>query len=146
MVLTRRALSSLVIESFWDQIYDDLEPFWSVPAEELHLKSYALARSAGAIDRVYGVWIRNGTVSINCVDDDWCCSGLLDLIRPVAQSIPDLDVPYKGHLSPRVFPFWEDIRDLRMADGQTKRVIAKEEIRVYFKTRGIGIIQRPKQH
>lgn len=124
--LHAKSSSSLVIESFWDQIYDDLEPFWSVPVDELRLKSYALARSAGTIDRLFGVWIRNGTVSTNCLDDDWSCSGLLDLIRPIAKSLPDLDLPYKGHLSPRVFPLWEDIRDLRMADRQTRRVIAEE--------------------
>lgn len=142
--LHAKSSSSLVIESFWDQIYDDLEPFWSVPVDELRLKSYALARSAGTIDRVYGVWIRNGSVSSNCLDDDWCCSGLLDLIRPVAKSMPDLDLPYKGHLSPRVFPLWEDVRDLRMADRQTRHVIAKEEMR--SDTESIGDWLFPEAH
>lgn len=62
--------SVIVIESFWDQIYEDLEPFWSISPRAIRRLSFALAHAAGQVERVYGIWIRIQTVHTNCLDDD----------------------------------------------------------------------------
>jgi hypothetical protein len=120
--------SAVVVETFWDQIYEDLEPFWSISTKEIRRLSFVLAHTAGQIERVYGIWIRNQTVHTNYLDDDWSCSGLVEFVRDFEHLLPDLDIPYKGHLSPRVFPLWEDIRELRSHARQTRRVIDRNNM------------------
>jgi hypothetical protein len=73
----------IIIEDFFDQIYRDIEPFWSVPAETIRYSAVSLPQK---------ISIRNGTASQST--DQWAfINHYFDMFRHIEQYLPDVDVP-----------------------------------------------------
>ncbi|PKX97010.1 putative capsular associated protein [Aspergillus novofumigatus IBT 16806] len=80
-----RSKDALIIEDFFDQIYDDLNPFWGLEPKEIRRQAQSLKpriavrkHKATAITDHKALWL-----------DSW-----LSLVRSIQQYLPDLDMPF----------------------------------------------------
>ena len=90
---------AIMVEDFFDQIYDDLNPFWAVPPHEL--------RSAAA-NWPYTVKIRNGTVSRT--DAKWnFVKVYTKMFKKLKGRLPDVDIPINEMDEPRILVEWEKV-------------------------------------
>ena len=101
----------LIVEDFWDQIYDDLQPFWGVAAQQLRHDTYNFHMK---------ISVRNGTASTT---SDWFWTQTwLAMIRTVEHLLPDMDMPLNAMDEPRMVVPWEDMREvLDRADAASAR-------------------------
>ncbi|GFG20634.1 beta-1,2-xylosyltransferase 1 [Aspergillus udagawae] len=79
-----RSKDALIIEDLFDQIYDDLNPFWGLQPKEIRRQAQSLKpriavsnRTATAITDHEALWL-----------DSW-----LNLVRSIERYLPDLDMP-----------------------------------------------------
>ena len=93
---------AVVIESFWDQIYEDLKPFWGVDPVVLRKQTHAFSPK---------ISIRNGEVegsTNNAYEklDIW-----VDMLRTLAKhpqiKLPDADIPVNVKDEPAMLVPWE---------------------------------------
>jgi hypothetical protein len=116
------------IEPFWDQIYDDLEPFWGVSAHATQSAAaslVSLARFQKKIPRLQGFSFRHGEVRANCPEEDMTCDDQLGLLRRIAPLLPDIDVVVSMHASPRVLVPWSVIEQARQQARQHSRLVSR---------------------
>ncbi|KAL1604877.1 hypothetical protein SLS60_004417 [Paraconiothyrium brasiliense] len=89
----------IIVEDFFDQIYDDLSPFWGVPAKQIRQQARQLP------DRVV---VRNKEVQTPKGDrkrlDQW-----IDMVMKIQHLLPDMDLPLNMLDEPRVAVPWENI-------------------------------------
>ncbi|KAF2091767.1 glycosyltransferase family 90 protein, partial [Saccharata proteae CBS 121410] len=108
---------AFVVEDFFDHIYDDLEPFWGVPAREIR----AAAAGGDVVPSI--VSVRNGTVSKT--EDFWRINYWAELVRSVVDEggyVPDVDMPVNNMDESRVLVPWEDVEALVGAAGKEGRI------------------------
>jgi AcrR family transcriptional regulator len=96
----------VMVEAFWDPIYEDLGTLSPYPAETLEALASALASTTSPL--VKGFFIRNGTVSSNCEDDNAPCLQVEAMLSRIAHWLPALNLPFNGHASPRIIHSMED--------------------------------------
>jgi hypothetical protein len=116
------------IEPFWDQIYDDLEPFWGIPAQTTQNAAaslVSLARSQKPIERLQGFSFRRGVVRANCPKEDMTCDDQLSLLRRIAPLLPDIDVAVSVHASPRVLVPWSVMEQARLQARQHSLLVSR---------------------
>lgn len=116
------------IEPFWDQIYDDLEPFWGVPAQTTQSAAaslVSLARFQKKIEPLQGFSFRHGEVRANCPKEDMACDDQLGLLRRIAALLPDIDVVVSLHASPRVLVPWSVMEQARQQAHQHSRLVSR---------------------
>lgn len=90
---------SIIIEDFFDRIYDDLNPFWAVPPQEIR------ASTAGW---PHAIKVRNGVSSVT--SDEWhFLKTYHSMVRELDGLLPDLDIPVNVMDEPRVLVPWDDI-------------------------------------
>jgi hypothetical protein len=121
-------LGGISIESFWDQIYDDLEPFWGVPAQNTRSAAASLVSLASfqdKVERLQGFSFRHGEVQANCPEEDMTCDEQLDLLRRIAPLLPDIDVVVSVHASPRVLVPWSVMEQARQQARQQSRLLSR---------------------
>ncbi|KAJ4355491.1 uncharacterized protein N0V89_003507 [Didymosphaeria variabile] len=91
----------IIVEDFFDQIYDDLSPFWGVPAKQIRQQARQLPNR---------VVVRNKKVQTRKGDrkrlDQW-----IDMVENIQHLLPDLDLPLNMLDEPRVAVPWENISD-----------------------------------
>ncbi|EPE02588.1 glycosyltransferase family 90 protein [Ophiostoma piceae UAMH 11346] len=91
----------LIVEDFWDQIYDDLQPFWGVATQQLRHDTYNFHMK---------ISVRNGSASTT---SDWFWTQTwLEMIRKVEHMLPDMDIPLNAMDEPRMVVPWEDMREV----------------------------------
>lgn len=109
--------SALVVEVFFDQIYDDLNPFWGVPAKQIREQANTF---------IHRVSVRDGNVTqrTDIPQREW-----MDLWQDMVASIPaeggwlpDVDLPINVMDESRMVVPWEEI-DGYMAKEQSSRTI-----------------------
>ena len=83
----------------FDQIYDDVNPFWAVPANEI--------RTAAA-NWPYNIKVRNGTVTQTNYKWNFV-NQYASLFKNLEGLLPDLDIPINEMDEPRVLVEWEKI-------------------------------------
>lgn len=110
-----RARGALIIEDYFDQIYNDIEPFWGVPPWEMREfpKSWGFVLS-----------IRNGTIK-RWTDEPFNIAPWMNIWEQgfhalPLQDIPDVDLAFNGEDEPKLFVPWETIRDAK-ARGDTSK-------------------------
>lgn len=95
------AHDAFVVEDFFDQIYDDLNPFWGVPAAQIRQQARQLPIK---------VVVRNGKVQTKKGDHkrlkQW-----IDMVQKIQDKLPGRDMPLNMLDEPRVAVFWEHIFD-----------------------------------
>jgi hypothetical protein len=93
------AHNAVLVEDFFDQIYDDLSPFWSVPAKQIRQQARQLPNR---------IVVRNKKVQTRKGDrkrlDTW-----IDMVQKIQHELPDLDMPLNMLDEPRVAVPWENI-------------------------------------
>ena len=92
----------------FEQIMDDLRPFWAVEPEILRRHAAHMWEVDG--HGVSGLHIRNGKVA-NITNAGWRIETLEMLVRGFAQYLPDMDVAMNRLDQPRVIVPWEDMQD-----------------------------------
>ena len=99
----------VMIESFWDQIYHDILPFWAVPPK-------LIQREASEFDIT--VKIRGGHASTS---SQWFWTQLwLDLLRTIASELPDMDLALNALDEPRIVVPWEAMADHLVKADRTR--------------------------
>lgn len=92
----------------FQQIMDDLRPFWGV--EPAVIRSLAANMPRVATDRLSGIHIRGGKVSQS--NPGWRSKALASLIQKFAEHLPDMDIAMNRLDQPRVVVPWEDLQTL----------------------------------
>ncbi|KAM0716148.1 hypothetical protein Q7P37_008662 [Cladosporium fusiforme] len=113
-----RALNSraVIVESFFDQIYEDLEPFWGMRPGEIR---------NSLDDWKWTLRIRNGKIK-NIPQGRFRSRVWGSMIQQVAPELPDMDIAINPLDEPRVFAPWEDINELmKKASQQREHVNAQ---------------------
>ncbi|KAF1849632.1 glycosyltransferase family 90 protein [Cucurbitaria berberidis CBS 394.84] len=96
--------NSIVIEEFWDQIYHDLAPFWSIEPVLLRKQAHVFSPK---------ISIRNGKVEAHTYNvypklDMWA-----DMLRTLADdenvTLPDMDIPFNVNDEPALLVPWETV-------------------------------------
>ncbi|ROW07855.1 hypothetical protein VMCG_03648 [Cytospora schulzeri] len=92
------------IIDYFQQIDDDILPFMGMKPSKIrdHIARIGTNRDIGLLS------IKNGIVSHQPSDDDSLMDSLVDLIRPFAQHLPDMDLPINLLDRPRVLASWSD--------------------------------------
>lgn len=106
------ATNAVMIEAFWDQIYKDLAPFWNITPEIVR------SRAAGLTGpRINHLIVKEHQAHGDCEEQNVNCYALLGMIKSLAYALPDIDIPFNSHVSPRVFVPWEDRTDPQAGQG-----------------------------
>ncbi|RKF78118.1 Beta-1,2-xylosyltransferase 1 [Golovinomyces cichoracearum] len=93
-----KSKDALIVEEFFDQIYDDLAPFWAIEPSIMRQKaaSYEMTIS-----------IRNGKASAG---SNWFWTQIwLDLIKTIQHILPDMDIALNAMDEPRIVVPWENM-------------------------------------
>ena len=102
---------ALIVEDFFDQIYDDLGPFWGVDA--------ALIRKESS-DSEMVISIRNGKARTNT---DWMWTVTWTSMTETIESyLPDLDMPLNPMDESRVLAWSEDITRYMEREKAKRRI------------------------
>lgn len=105
-----RAETSRLMGPF-EQIYDDLRPFWGV--EPQVIRSLAARMHERKTDGVVGVHIRNGAVwKVNEGPTEWRADTFVKMIEPFVKDLPDMDIAINQLSKPRVTVPWDDLQAL----------------------------------
>ncbi|CAK1356433.1 unnamed protein product [Cercospora beticola] len=91
---------AVIVESFWDPIYEDLDPFSKYSAHELGVMAHIIATTSSPL--IDGYVIQNGSVVGTCEPANLPCLQVQAMLGRIAQTLPDLVLPFHGHASPRV--------------------------------------------
>ena len=80
--------SAVMVEEFFDRIYDDLNPFWGVPAKQMREQAKTFE---------HAISVRNGIVTQRSDHDDRVWMGLWqDMVASIVKDggwVPDVDMP-----------------------------------------------------
>ncbi|KAH9830876.1 glycosyltransferase family 90 protein [Teratosphaeria destructans] len=118
--------SAVIVEQFWDRIYDDLGPFWGVPAKQLREESNRFQ---------HRVSVRGGNATGHTdIDERPWINIWTDMIQSVASMLPDVDVPINVMDESRVVVPWEDINAAMAEERKTRRVVPEQDLKTSFGT------------
>ncbi|KAF2452650.1 Sec63 Brl domain-containing protein [Lineolata rhizophorae] len=118
---------SPVIDDF-DNIYDDLLPFWAVSPEDIRQRTWEAI--ANQNNDAGGIQIRNGKASIsnNVVPTHkWMLEGIIDIIAKFAEFLPDMDLAFNLNDESRVTVPYEEIERMK---ATAKRSVAPDRDKV----------------
>ncbi|KAK4121867.1 glycosyltransferase family 90 protein [Parathielavia appendiculata] len=114
---------AIIVEDFWDQIYQDLEPFWGVQPAKIR---------KDARDFDMRIQIRNGKASTS---SDWFWTQIwLDMIQTIEHLLPDMDLALNPMDEPRVMVPWEEIDVHMKKAAKTRRIVDVESVVSSFST------------
>lgn len=102
---------AVVVEEFWDQIYADLEPLWSVRPGRLR---------RDAADFEMRITVRTGKASTT---SEWFWTQIwLSMIQSIEHLLPDMDLALNAMDEPRIVVPWEKMRDHMAQAAKTKKL------------------------
>jgi Glycosyl transferase family 90 len=103
----------IIVEEFWDQIYDDLRPFWAVAANQIR----ADARGNNMV-----VSIIDGKAEANT---EWFWHTIwAQMIGTVSEHLPDMVIPCNAMDEPRLIVPWETINKYVEVEQGSRRMTA----------------------
>lgn len=114
----------IMVEEFWDLIYEDLMPYRSLPPSFLSGQAALLATQQPHDGLTVGFSIRSGTVlANNCPAENKLCFEKMAMIQSIAGFLPDMDLPVNQHMSVRLVVPWDTTQGmngdlLSPADGE----------------------------
>lgn len=115
---------ALIVEDFFDRIYDDLTVFWGASPNQIrnHANSYENRIS-----------VREQTVSTRTWDDEpreqmehW--REMLEEIVARDGWLPDVDIPVNIIDEPRIIAKWEDVREHMMREGEGRDIVPANQL------------------
>lgn len=101
--------SALIVDEF-DQVHQDLEPFWAIPPHVLRKHTWIMVSNPW--NEISGISIRNGQASVlpNVLPTHkWMLDGVAVLINKFAQHLPDMDLAFNLNDEARVAVPYEDL-------------------------------------
>ncbi|KAF2139484.1 glycosyltransferase family 90 protein [Aplosporella prunicola CBS 121167] len=104
---------AIIVEEFFDQIYHDLEPFWSIPARDIRITTAAPSDdpTLKIRDGVATAWVaRRGPTA-------WRADTWSDLVNSITESedVPDVNMPLNTMDESRLLVPWEDVNRMMKA-------------------------------
>ena len=113
----------------YDQIYEDLQPFWSIAPEDLREQTWRLA--SNPLNEVGGITICNGTAKIhdNVIPTHrWMLEGVEALINSFAAFLPDMDLVFNLNDESRIAVPYDDVQRMqRMQRSDTSRFTEQDQ-------------------
>ncbi|KAJ9103732.1 hypothetical protein QFC21_002192 [Naganishia friedmannii] len=108
---------AVIVEEFFDQIYQDLQPFWGLDPDFIR-------RSTASYGMI--ISIRDGVASST---SDWFWTvRWLDLIKTIEHHLPDMDIPVNKLDEPRLVTPWEEINDLVAKAARTVVMVTPSNV------------------
>ena len=102
----------------FEQIMDDLRPFWAV--EPKVLRNLAANMWRDDEQGVSGIHIRNHKV-VRETKDGWRSHALVSLVKKFVKYLPDMDIAMNKLDQPRVVVPWEDMQALLQKEAESRR-------------------------
>ena len=125
----------------FQQINDDLRPFWALPPSDL--RRYA-AHSSDDLGYAIGkVSLRDGQVFQELWG--WRSETFTFMLAPIAQWLPDMDIPLNRMDQPRVVVPWDDMQDMLRVEEQT-RSLATDGVIDSFTRNMLGLWEMKPQY
>ncbi|PSK58596.1 hypothetical protein B9Z65_6611 [Elsinoe australis] len=121
--------NAVIVEEFFDRIYDDLNPFWAVPPIEMRKP---------ASEWFFRISVRNGNVTKRMdVERPWL-NLWAHVISNVAEYLPDLDIAINEMDESRMVVPWETINEHMEKEGKSRRILAADEMVGNYSTTALG--------
>ncbi|KAI9649153.1 hypothetical protein NHQ30_001720 [Ciborinia camelliae] len=108
----------------FEQIMDDLRPFWGV--DPAIIRSQAAHLHANLDDKISGIHIRSGKVW-KLSNEDWRAETMKKMIEPYVEHLPDMDIAMNRLDQPRVAVPWDDLQAL-LANETASRIMLPEAV------------------
>ncbi|GJC79343.1 beta-1,2-xylosyltransferase 1 [Colletotrichum liriopes] len=118
---------AIVVEEFFDRIYDDLRPFWALDAK-------TITKQANAGEHV--VRVRNGTATGdgNAEGKEPWLELWTALVSEFAKHLPDVDMPINYMQEPRVLVPSKDMEKYVAKEGKTRNLPTKNKATTEFQS------------
>ncbi|TEA17614.1 Beta-1,2-xylosyltransferase 1 [Colletotrichum sidae] len=118
---------AVVVEEFFDRIYDDLRPFWALDAK-------TIANQASTGEHI--VRVRNGTAvgEGNTEGKEPWLDLWTTLVSDFAQHLPDVDMPINYMQEPRILVPWEEKEKYVAKEEKTRKMLSKGQATVDYKS------------
>lgn len=114
------AHDALTIEDFFDRIYDDLNPFWGVPAKEIR---------EGANAFLHKISVRDGKTTMRSDGRERPWMKLWkDLVGSIGSELPDVDLPMNVMDESRIIVPWEKVDEYMSIERESKRIVSEAEL------------------
>ncbi|RHZ68947.1 hypothetical protein CDV55_100844 [Aspergillus turcosus] len=110
-----QAKDAIIIEDLFDQIYDDLNPFWGLQPWEIRQQAQSLKPR---------IAVRNHKAKAVADDEPLWLASWLSLVRSIERYLPDLDMPFNPMDESRIVVPWETI-----AEYMVKERAGRQEMR-----------------
>ncbi|GIZ45435.1 hypothetical protein CKM354_000860200 [Cercospora kikuchii] len=116
--------SAIIVEEFFDRIYDDLEPFWGVSPKQIREQ---------ASDFIHRISVRNGNATgrTDIERREWI-ELWTDMVRSVAPLLPDMDIPINVMDESRIVVPWEEIDGYMSKAELAKKIVPESELKTDF--------------
>lgn len=116
-----RENNAIVVEEFWDRIYDDLGPFWGVPAKQIRDQANSY---------MFRVSVRDGNATYHGDGEDRAWLKLwTNLTNTIAEHLPDVDIPVNQMDESRMVAQWEDINEYMEKEKASRRIVSAESLK-----------------
>ena len=102
----------------FEQIMDDLRPFWAV--EPSVLRSLAATMAKAKDHGVSSMHIRNHKV-VKKVNENWRLDTLITLVNKIVKYLPDMDIAMNRLDQPRVVVEWDDMQEMLQKELDTRQ-------------------------
>ncbi|KAG9251074.1 glycosyltransferase family 90 protein [Emericellopsis atlantica] len=113
-----QANDALIIEDFFDQVHQDIEPLWGLDPAVIRKESW---------DWEMTINIRDGVATAG---SDWFLTQIwLNMISTIAHLLPDMDLPLNAMDEPRLVVPWEDMEQYMKKASKTVRLPKAKHMR-----------------
>lgn len=109
----------------FDQILDDLRPFFSIPPLELRKIVRGLIKEDSGSSGLAGLAIKSGKVTILSSAGNWRADTFAKLLRVFSAQLPNMEIAMNRHDQPRVVVPWEALQAALQLE-ETTRVMPPE--------------------
>jgi hypothetical protein len=110
-------IDAVIIEDLFDQIYDDISPYWSLEPHEMR------RRASGWEPRI--VLRDHNQTTVGTAGPGWL-EGWTDLISTIEHLLPDMDIPVNGMDESRLIISWEALTEARAQDHARRLFLDSE--------------------
>ncbi|KJX97942.1 glycosyltransferase family 90 protein [Zymoseptoria brevis] len=116
--------SALIVEDFFDRIYEDLAPFWAVPAKQIREQ---------ANDFVHKISVRDGKATGKTdIDERPWINLWQDMVQSVAKHLPDVDVPINVMDESRIVVPWEEVDGYMKKESLSRKIVPAQDLKTEF--------------
>ncbi|KAI5356834.1 putative glycosyl transferase CAP10 domain-containing protein [Septoria linicola] len=119
-----RNSSAVIVEDFFDRIYDDINPFWGIPAKQIR---------GQASDFIHRISVRNGkaTGRTDVERREWI-ELWTDMVQSVAPLLPDMDLPINVMDESRIVVPWEEVDGYMAKEKLSKQIVPASQLKTDY--------------